>query len=257
MASPRLLLLSNSKNVGQGYLEHAEPFIKDFLGTSVTNVLFVPYAAVRLTFDAFAETVAKRFGEMGYAVEPIHRARSPKAALRKAGAVVVGGGNTFQLLKTLHEKGLVAAIRERVKAGAPYIGWSAGANVACPTMKTTNDMPIVEPPSLAAARLVPFQINPHYLDVHPQGHGGETREERILEFIAANPGVQVVGLREGSILRVEAGRLALLGGKTARIFLKGQEPREVGPTDDLSFLMRAAPRRQGADGGHRRVGRRR
>lgn len=244
MPSPRLLLLSNSKNVGQGYLEHAEPFIKEFLGTSVKKVLFVPYAAVRLTFDAFAETVAARFGAMGYQVEPIHRVRSPKAAVRKAEAIVVGGGNTFQLLKTLHEKGLVAAIRKQVKAGAPYIGWSAGANVACPTMKTTNDMPIVEPPSLDAAGLVPFQINPHYLDVHPQGHGGETREERILEFIAANPGVPVVGLREGSILRVEAGRLSLLGGKTARIFLKGTDPREVGPKDNLAFLLRRRiPRR--------------
>jgi dipeptidase E len=239
MASPRLLLLSNSRNVGQGYLEHAEPFIKAFLGTSVRKVLFVPYAAVRLTFDAFAEMVATRFGEMGYGVEAIHRARSPKVAARKAEAIVVGGGNTFQLLKTLHEKGLVAAIRERAKAGVPYIGWSAGANVACPTMKTTNDMPIVEPPSLGATRLVPFQINPHYLDAHPEGHGGETREEQILEFIAANPGVHVVGLREGSILRLEAGRLALLGGKTARIFLKGKEPREVEPGADLAFLLRS------------------
>ena len=244
MASPRLLLLSNSRNVGQGYLEHAEPYIRTFLGTSVDRVLFIPYAAVRLTFDAFTEMVATRFGEMGYGVDPIHRVRSPKAAMRKAQAIVVGGGNTFQLLKTLHEKGLVAAIRERVKAGAPYIGWSAGANVACPTMKTTNDMPIVEPPSLGATGLVPFQINPHYLDAHPEGHGGETREERILEFIAANPGIHVGGLREGSILRVESGRLALLGEKTARVFRKGKEPREVGPNDDLAFLVRPAPRRR-------------
>jgi dipeptidase E len=244
MAAPRLLLLSNSKNVGHGYLEHAEPHIQDFLGPSVRTVLFVPYAAVRVPFDAFTETVAARFGAMGYGVEPIHRARSPKAAVRQAEAIVVGGGNTFQLLATLHAKGLVAAIRERTRAGAPYIGWSAGANVACPTMQTTNDMPIVEPRSLGAARLVPFQINPHYLDAHPEGHGGETREERILEFIAANPGVHVVGLREGSILRVESGRVVLLGERTARIFLKGKEPREVGPGDDLRFLMRSAARRR-------------
>ena len=239
MAAPRLLLLSNSKNVGQGYLEHAEPHIRDFLGTGVRTVLFVPYAAVRLTFDAFTAMVAERFSAMGYGVTPIHRARSPKVAVRKAEAIVVGGGNTFQLLKSLHEKGLVAAIRERVKAGAPYIGWSAGANVACPTMRTTNDMPIVEPPSLGAAGLVPFQINPHYLDAHPQGHGGETREERLLEFIAANRGVPVVGLREGSILRLESGRLALLGAKSARIFLKGKDPREVEPGANLAFLLRS------------------
>lgn len=238
----RLLLLSNSKNVGQGYLEHAEQPITDFLGTSVKTVLFVPYAAVRLTFDEFAATVAVRLGAMGYGVEPIHRTRSPKAAVKKAEAIVVGGGNTFHLLKTLHEKGLVEAIRERARAGTPYVGWSAGSNVACPTMKTTNDMPIVEPPSLSACGLVRFQINPHYLDVHPQGHGGETREERLLEFIAANPRVHVVGLREGSILRVEGGHIALLGEKAARIFLKGRTPWEVGPTDDLSFVLRAAPK---------------
>jgi dipeptidase E len=243
MASPRLLLLSNSKNVGQGYLEHAEPHLRAFLGSAVKTVLFVPYAAVRITFDEFTGMVATRFGAMGYDVEPIHRARSPRTAVRQAEAVVVGGGNTFQLLKTLHAKGLVEAIRARVRAGAPYVGWSAGANVACPTMKTTNDMPIVEPASLRATGLVRFQINPHYLDVHPEGHGGETREERLIEFIAANPGVFVVGLREGSLLRVEDGRVALLGEKTARIFLHGRAPWEVGPKGDFSFLMRPAPKR--------------
>ena len=243
MASPRLLLLSNSRNVGQGYLEHAEPHIRTVLGTAVKSVLFVPYAAVRITFDQFTTMVAERFGAMGYAVLPIHRTRSPRTAVRKAEAIVVGGGNTFQLIDTLHGKGLVDAIRARVRAGAPYIGWSAGANVACPTMRTTNDMPIVEPPSLSATGLVRFQINPHYLDAHPEGHGGETREERLLEFIAANPGVHVVGLREGSLLRVEGGRLSLLGEKTARIFLRGRTPWEVGPGSDLSYLMKAAPRR--------------
>ncbi|MGD0484780.1 MAG: dipeptidase PepE [Gemmatimonadales bacterium] len=243
MPSPRLLLLSNSRNAGQGYLAHAESHLKAFLGSGVRRMLFVPYAAVRVDFDEYTAMVAQRFGEMGCAVEPIHRARSPKAALRKAEAIVVGGGNTFQLLATLHAKGLVEAIRDRVRAGAPYIGWSAGANVACPTMKTTNDMPIVEPKSLRATGLVRFQINPHYLDVHPQGHGGETREERLLEFIAANPGIFVVGLREGSILRVEEGRVALLGEKSARLFLHGRAPWEVGPRGDLGFLMRPAPKR--------------
>ncbi len=162
--------------------------------------------------------------------------------MRKAEAIVVGGGNTFQLLATLHAKGLVEAIRDRGRAGVPYVGWSAGSNVACPTMKTTNDMPIVEPKSLRATGLVRFQINPHYLDVHPQGHGGETREERILEFIAANPRLFVVGLREGSILRVEDGRISLLGEKSARIFLHGRAPWEVGPRGDLDS---DAPRPEG------------
>ena len=238
MTAPRLLLLSNSKNVGQGYLEHAEAAIKDFLGDRVTMVLFVPYAAVRLTYDDFTATVRKRFGDLGYGVESVHGVADPRAAVRTAEAIVVGGGNTFHLLKVMHELGLVEAIAARAGEGVPYIGWSAGANVACPTTKTTNDMPIVEPPTLRAMGLVPFQINPHYLDVHPEGHGGETREERLLEFVEANPGVWVIGLREGSILRLDGDRLALLGQKSARIFLKGREPWEVGPEESLQFLLK-------------------
>jgi dipeptidase E len=236
VTTPRLLLLSNSKNVGQGYLEHAEGAIRDFFGAAVRTALFVPYAAVRVTWDDFTETVRKRFGDLGYGLESMHRAGDGRAAVASAEAIVVGGGNTFHLLKTLHEQGLIEAVTSRVREGTPYIGWSAGANVACPTMRTTNDMPIVEPPTLRALGLVPFQINPHYLDVHPAGHGGETREERLLEFIEANPGVHVVGLREGSILRLEGDRLALLGQKSARIFLKGREPWEAGPAESLEFL---------------------
>lgn len=242
MAAPRLLLLSNSRNVGQGYLEHADGAIRAFLGSRVKTALFIPYAAVRVGYDDFATMAGTRFREMGYDLQPIHRVRSARAAVLKAEAIVVGGGNTFHLLKLLHEKGLVSAIRSRVRTGVPYIGWSAGSNVACPTMRTTNDMPIVEPPSLNATGLVPFQINPHYLDVHPAGHGGETREERLLEFIVANPGVHVVGLREGSILRVEGKHLTLLGEKNARIFLKGRAPWEVSPTASLAFLTKARKR---------------
>ncbi len=244
MPAPRLLLLSNSRNVGQGYLEHAAPHIRGFLGTAVTRVLFIPYAAVRIDWDQYAdEMVAPALRAMGYDVQPIHRVRSPKAAVRTAQAIVIGGGNTFHLLKTLYDKGLVDLIRARVRAGAPYMGWSAGSNVACPTMRTTNDMPVVEPKRLKATGLVRFQLNPHYLDTHPEGHGGETREERLLEVIEVNPGVHVVGLREGSLLRVEGPRMTLLGPRTARIFLKGRAPWEVGPEEDLSFLLKAAPRR--------------
>ena len=236
----RLLLLSNSKNVGQAYLEHAAGTLRDFLRGTDT-ALFVPYAGVRVAWDDFTATVRGKFAELGVGIEGIHSAGDPVAAVRAAEAIIVGGGNTFHLLKTMHQRGLVRAIAERVRAGAPFVGWSAGSNVACPTVRTTNDMPIVEPPSLDAMGLVPFQINPHYLDVHPEGHGGETREERILEFIEANPGMTVVGLREGSILRREGDALTLLGTKTARIFLKGTESREVAP-GEVSELLAPAPR---------------
>ena len=157
--------------------------------------------------------------------------------MRAAEAVVVGGGNTFALIRAMQQQGLVQAIRERAFDGMPYIGWSAGSNVACPTICTTNDMPIVEPASFIAAGLVKFQINPHYTDALPDGHAGETREQRILEYIAANPETYVAGLREGCMLRVEGDRLSLIGNRPMRIFRCGTQPFEVHPDEDLSFLM--------------------
>jgi dipeptidase E len=152
---------------------------------------------------------------------------------------MVGGGNTFHLLRGMYEKGLVEAIRGRVLTGvASYIGWSAGSNVACPTIRTTNDMPIVEPPTLDALGLVPFQINPHYTDARLEGHRGETRDDRLAEFVHANPGVRVVGLREGTMLRVEGGRVALVGERGPRLFVKGEEPRDLSADEPLDFLLR-------------------
>jgi dipeptidase E len=237
MPEKRLLLLSNSKNAGSGYLDHAEQHIKDFFGQDIRQILFVPFASVRVSFDDFAAIVDERFRRMGYELRPAHREANALSAVNEAEAIAVAGGNTFHLLSHIYKHDLLEAIRSRVEAGAPYIGWSAGSNVACPTIKTTNDMPIVEPPSFNALGLVPFQINPHYLDAHPEGHQGETRQERILEFIEANPGVHVAGLREGGILRIEGGRISLLGEKTARVFIKGAEPKEYSHDDSLEFLL--------------------
>jgi dipeptidase E len=237
MPHKRLLLLSNSKNFGSGYLTHAEGTIVDFLGPGVSEVLFVPFAAVRTSFDEFATMVAERFGAMGYGLKSVHTTPEPQAAVQAARAIAVGGGNTFALLKRLHDLRLLEPLRAAALAGIPYMGWSAGANIAGPTIRTTNDMPIVEPPSLSALALVPFQINPHYTDgVIPQ-HSGETRADRLLEFIAANPGVPVVGLREGTLLRVEGTRVTLVGEKAARVFLQGREPWEVEPGGGLQPLM--------------------
>jgi dipeptidase E len=234
----RLLLLSNSRNYGRGYLEHAEGAIRDFLGKDVRKVLFIPFAAVRVTWDEFAETVRQRFADFGYALESVHAAKDPGAAVRRAEAIVVGGGNTWHLLRALYDRELLEPIRERARAGVPYIGWSAGANIAGLTIKTTNDMPIVLPPRPDALALLPFQLNPHYTDDVIPNHAGETRAERLLEFIAANPGVPVVGLREGSILRVEGSLLTLVGEKSARLFVSGRDPAECAPGPSLQFLMR-------------------
>ena len=237
MSRKRLLLLSNSMNYGQEFLEHAVSDIKDFLGAEVKRVLFVPFAGVTRSYDEYAAAVRGRFEEMNYELVPIHRAADPVEAVQSAEAIAIGGGNTFHLLRELYETGLIESIRARVEAGLPYIGWSAGSNVACPTIKTTNDMPIVEPQSFVALGLVPFQINPHYTDEQLTNHSGETREQRLSEFLKANPGATVVGLREGSILRIEGEQINLLGEKTARVFKSGEEAKEYKPVDSLEFLL--------------------
>jgi dipeptidase E len=160
------------------------------------------------------------------------------AAVNEASAIVVGGGNTWKLLKMTRDNKLIDIVRKKVISGTPYIGWSAGSNLACPTIKTTNDMPVVEPDSFSAFNLIPFQINPHYLDVNPAGHAGETREQRIEEFIEANPGIIVAGLREGCMLIREGEKLTLQGTRKIRIFKKGTAPAEFTSNDDLSFLLK-------------------
>jgi dipeptidase E len=232
----RLLLISNSTNAGQAYLEHPKEEIRKFLA-GVNKVLFIPYAAVTFSFDDYERKVQHRFSEFGIEVDSIHKHKNPKKAVQEAEAIVVGGGNTFRLLKMIHQFDLVEAVRFKVLSGTPYVGWSAGANVACPTICTTNDMPITEPDNFSAFNLVRFQINPHYLDSHPEGHAGETREQRIYEFLEMDPYVYVVGLREGTMLLLEEAKMKLIGPKPARIFKKGLPPVEVNPGDDLDFLF--------------------
>jgi dipeptidase E len=239
MSRKRLLLLSNSMNYGQGFLEHAVGHIKDFLGAEVKRILFVPFAGVTRSYDEYEAAVSGRFEEMNYAINAVHKARDANEAVRDAEALAIGGGNTFHLLREMYETKLIETIRERVEAGLPYIGWSAGSNVACPTIKTTNDMPIVEPPKFDALNLVPFQINPHYTDEQLAGHAGETREQRLMEFLKANPQATVVGLREGSILRIEGQSIKLLGEKGVRVFRSGEPVREYSPADSLEFLLKA------------------
>jgi len=230
----RLLLISNSTQHGGEYLDHCAAEIQDFLGAA-RQVVFVPYAL--FDHDEYAERVRERFARMGLAATSVHTAADPSEAVRQAEAAFVGGGNTFRLLARMYEHGLIAAIRERAEAGMPYVGSSAGSNVACVTIKTTNDMPILEPPSFAGLALVPFNINPHYLDPDPAStHQGETREERIRQFHEENTPA-VVGLREGSLLRIEGPRVTLKGTTNARIFLHGQEPREAAPGTSLDFLL--------------------
>ena len=222
----RVLLISNSTLYGSGYLDHAETEIRSFLG-NLRRVLFVPYAL--FDRDKYAATAQQRFQTMGYELSSVHTAADPVAAVDETDAVFIGGGNTFRLLKSLYDFKLLDPIRNRVANGMPYIGSSAGSNVAAPTIKTTNDMPIVQPPSFDALNLVSFQINPHFLDPDSNSkHMGETREERIIQFLEEND-TPVVGLREGAMLRLENGETTLRGSSGARIFRKGMEPIEILP----------------------------
>jgi dipeptidase E len=212
--------------------------LKEFLGDSVSRVLFVPYAGVTIAWDTYTKKVREKYAEIGYELESVHEVPDPASAVQNAQAIAVGGGNTFSLLREMSFNNLLEPIRERVRSGVPYMGWSAGSNMACPTIKTTNDMPIVEPPSFKALDLIPFQINPHYTDALLPQHQGETRADRIAEFIEANPDTVVVGLREGSILRVEGDSLKLLGDREMRFFRKGEDAREYTTTDSIDFLLR-------------------
>jgi dipeptidase E len=233
----RLLLISNSTNAGEQFLQHAEKEIQSLLGKGLKKITFVPYAGVTINFDDYTAKVAEKFGELGYDTESVHLSDNPAQLIKEAEAIVIGGGNTFQMADLLQQTYLIQAIRERVADGIPYIGWSAGANAACPTIKTTNDMPIVQPQSFSVLNLVPFQINPHYLDANPEGHAGETREMRLAEFLVVNPEAKVVGLRESTMLKLEGRKLSLIGPGPARILKKGEDPKEIAAGGDLSFLM--------------------
>lgn len=240
-----LLLISNSTNAGEAYLGWPREYIKSFLQeTTAKRVLFIPYAGVNLSdeglmasFDAYEARVKAVFAELGYDLYSIHREADAVQAVKNAEAIAVGGGNTFHLVYMMHKMKVMDAIRERVLEGLPYMGWSAGSNVACPTLKTTNDMPIIEPESFNCLNVIPFQINPHYLDANPEGHGGETREQRINEFLAVNPDMYVAGLREACLLRIEGDTIKHVGSRKLRLFKQGIEVKEYSSSDDIKFLL--------------------
>ena len=255
-----LLLISNSTNFGEPYLAWAttqlELFIREQHVTAESNIVFIPFAGVFInkkpypaSYDAYEERVKNVFAsKLGLTrFTSVHHFEDKVKAVKEADCIVVGGGNTFHLVAEMHRYGLMKAIREKALSGTPYIGWSAGSNVACPTLCTTNDMPIVQPESFETLNLVPFQINPHYLDPHPEidkmiKHGGETRQDRLNEYLAVNQKMTVVGLREACALWVNGNQLYLRGGKPMIVFRydaeKGIQAEEHEPNSDVSFLMR-------------------
>jgi len=230
----RVLLISNSTVYGRGYLDHVESDIKGFLGCLKT-VLFFPFALHDR--DSYAAKAGDRFAALGYSLQSTHAGSDPRKAIAETDAIFIGGGNTFRLLKSLQDLELIEPIRQRVRAGAPYIGSSAGSNVAGPTIKTTKDMPIVQPRSFDALGLVPFQISPHYQDPDPTStQMGETQEERILQFLEEND-TPVLGMREGAWVIAENGAAILRGSNGARIFRRGEPAVEVRAGDEISKLV--------------------
>ena len=232
----RLLLLSNSTNHGAGYLDHAMEAVVSFLGPA-RRVFFLPFAL--RDHEAYAAKARQRFASAGIELRAVTADAAGAAALEEAEAVFVGGGNTFRLLERLQRCFLLDVLRRRASEGMRYLGASAGTNIAAPTIRTTNDMPIVQPAGFAALGLVPFQINPHYIDADPSSrHMGETREERLREFLEENE-APVLALREGSWLRVEGERARLEGANGARVFRRGADPEELAPGDVLDRLLRS------------------
>ena len=251
----KLLLISNSTNFGEPYLAWCQTQIDYFCNlnsiSGKSNILFIPFAGVNVggkvypeSYDAYEKRVQTVFKTWGYAgVNSIHRFENKAEAVEKADCILVGGGNTFHLYAEMHKFDLIEKVREKVVKGTPYIGWSAGSNLACPTLCTTNDMPIVEPKSFKGLNLVPFQINPHYLDPTPEidkmiKHGGETRQDRLSEYLAVNQKMTVVGLREASALWVDGDKMTLRGGKKIVVMRYGPTEHELEPGADVSGLLR-------------------
>ena len=219
------LLLSNSSDAA-GYLTTHLPAIQA-LAAGCQHAVFVPYAGVTRGWDEYADLVQNALAPAGLAIQPLHTADDPQECLRTAEMIIVGGGNTFSLLHHLRRQNLLPVIRAAVQGGqARYLGWSAGSNLACPSICTTNDMPIVDPGGFDALELVPFQINPHFTNSHPPGHRGETRVQRLREFCRLSPAMPVVALPEGTGLRIEGQQMTLIGGMAASLFL-GEAPEQT------------------------------
>lgn len=233
-----LLLSSNSTLHGEPYLQFCKEEINNFLTEhQAKNIVFIPFAAVGFTYDEYEANVVKGLDNLTIDIKGIHHYEDKLSAIKNADAIVTGGGNTFHLLHELYRFDLMGAIKSKVLKGTPYIGWSAGSNLACPSVKTTNDMPIIFPPSFDALNLISFQINPHYIHGNPPGHNGETREQRITEFLEVNQDKTVVGLREGTMFKVSNGQIQLIGNREARIFKYGETFYELDSKADFNFLL--------------------
>lgn len=230
----RILAISSSRAGDSAYLEMALPYIKALLGNDALTIAFIPFAAVNEDYEAYANMVENGLRELPHHIITVLPATAAKT-LKDADVIMVGGGNTFKLIHDLHELKLLDIIRDKVSSGTPYIGWSAGANILSPGIGTTNDMPVIEPKSFNALGLLPFQINPHYNNALPAGHRGETRDQRLEEFVTMNQGLPIVGLPEGTALLLNEHNLQLVGDLDAVLF----NPKKISlpAGSELNYLL--------------------
>lgn len=233
----KLLLLSNSTMPGTPFFTWAKAHVKQFLGGIEGKGLFIPFAAVTFSFDEYEQIVKEAFAGIGFELSSFHQLSDKRRVVEEASFIVVGGGNSFALLSRMYEFDLLDLVKKKIEKGTPYVGWSAGANLSCPTIKTTNDMPIVQPTALDALNLVPFQINPHYHELKFEGQGGETRRDRLEEFLVLNSDKRVVGLPEGMLLERQGNKLTLKGNGEAKIYEANKEIQAIKAEADVSFLL--------------------
>ncbi len=240
MSAYKVLAFSSSRVGTSGYLAANAPVINDFLGGERFTIAFIPFADASNEYEAYAQKVRAGLNSLGAEIVTVEDNASGKT-ISTADAIMIGGGNTFKLLHHLYQYDLMELIKAKVKAGTPYIGWSAGANITGLTIGTTNDMPIIEPESFSALAFLPFQLNPHYLNVPVVGHNGETRDERLLEYLAVNPSASIIGLPEGSYLKRVGDRLQYFGDLAGMVFRAAQTGQPVRTPvtngEDLSWLL--------------------
>ena len=241
MSLTRVLVFSSSRAGNGGFLSSAVPVIKNFLGDSALNIAFLPFASVGNDYDEYASMVKAGLASLPHVIHTI-KPENAKAIIDQADVIMVGGGNTFKLLHDIYKYQLLDLIRDKINTGVAYIGWSAGSNITGPTIATTNDMPVIEPKSFNALGLLPFQINPHYTNKKIEGHNGETRDQRLQEFLILNPGVPVIALPEGTSLLLDNGKLNFIGQVSGVLFQTQPETneimrREITANEELSFLL--------------------